>query len=349
VNRIAVIVTAVGAGVILCLVGGLAITGGVVTGAACMPPAATLATAASPPSTGQRTGQWDREQLDHATTVVAVGLQRQVPPRGWVIALATAMQESSLRNLEHLGEDNDHDSLGLFQQRPSQGWGTPEQILNPEHAAGEFYGRLVTIDGWEQMPVAEAARAVQRSTHPMAYAKWEPDAVALAAAVTGTTTELLTLCGAGGWVLPVDGPMVSGFRTAQRPDHDGIDIAAPKGTPIRAAASGTVTTSTCNAYTADGSPYPCDIDGSPSVRGCGWYVNLQHPDNTLTRYCHMVSRPMVGKGETVNAGQVIGHVGSSGSSSGPHLHLETHIGHPATSGSAVEPTGFLAARGVAVG
>lgn len=346
-NRIAAIVIAVGAGVILCLVGGLAITGGVVTGAACLPPTTASAAASSPP--GQPTGQWDREQLDHATTIVTVGRQRQVPPRGWVIALATAMQESSLRNLEHLGQDNDHDSLGLFQQRPSQGWGTPEQVLNPEYAAGKFYDKLVTIDGWEQLAVSDAAQAVQRSAHPTAYAKWEPDAAALTATIIGTTPELLALCGAGGWVLPVEGPVVSEFRTANRPGHDGIDISAPKGTPIRAAASGTVTTATCNAYTTDGRPYPCDIDGSPAVRGCGWYVNLQHPDSILTRYCHILARPLVGEGETVNAGQVIGHVGSSGNSSGPHLHLEIHIGHPASSGSAVEPTGFLAARGVPVG
>jgi murein DD-endopeptidase MepM/ murein hydrolase activator NlpD len=142
---------------------------------------------------------------------------------------------------------------------------------------------------------------------------------------------------------------VSGFRTAERPDHDGIDIAAPKGTHVRAAAAGTVVTATCNAHLPDGAPYSCDVDGSPSVRGCGWYLDLRHADGTVTRYCHLLTEPDVGEGDQVHTGQVIGLVGSSGHSSGPHLHLETHTGHPATSDNAVEPTQFLAVRGVTLG
>ena len=115
----------------------------------------------------QPAGQWDAEQLANARTIVSVGAERRIPPRGQVIALATAMQESTLRNLA----GGDRDSIGLFQQRPSQGWGTPAQISNPVYAAGKFYDKLATISGWQSMPLTEAAQAVQGSAYPDAYAK----------------------------------------------------------------------------------------------------------------------------------------------------------------------------------
>ena len=83
-----------------------------------------------------------REQMRNARAIVEVGQAMGLPPRAWVIAVATALQESSLRNLGHLGARNDHDSLGLFQQRPSAGWGTPKQVADPVYAATAFYKRL---------------------------------------------------------------------------------------------------------------------------------------------------------------------------------------------------------------
>ena len=109
------------------------------------------------------------EQLRNGGTIVGVGERLGVPIRGWMIAIATALQESGLRNLNY----GDRDSLGLFQQRPSQGWGTPAQILDPEYAAGEFYRRLLLVPGWESMRLTLAAQAVQRSAFPFAYARWE--------------------------------------------------------------------------------------------------------------------------------------------------------------------------------
>ncbi|XMS41354.1 hypothetical protein ACLF6K_16940 [Streptomyces xanthophaeus] len=118
------------------------------------------------------------EQAANAATIAAVGISKGLPDRAVTIALATAMQESSLRNLDH----GDRDSLGLFQQRPSQGWGTPEQITDPVYSAGIFYDHLVDVPGYSRLPLTVAAQKVQRSGYPQAYAKHEPDATVLTAA-----------------------------------------------------------------------------------------------------------------------------------------------------------------------
>ncbi|MDG4764490.1 M23 family metallopeptidase [Solwaraspora sp. WMMD406] len=292
------------------------------------------------------------EQAHNASVIVAVGERMRVPVRGWVIAVATALQESSLINHGHLGPDNDHDSLGLFQQRPSQGWGTPEQIMNPEYAAATFYERLLAVPEWERLPLTDAAQAVQRSAYPDAYARHEAQATEIVAAYTGGT---LPVCdgppiSASGWTSPVPGTAGSGFRTADRPDHDGVDIAAPKDTTIRAASGGIVARVLCNidgdSWEPTGDPMPCDSDGHPGLGGCGWYAEIRHADDIVSRYCHMVRQPTVTVGQTVIAGQPIGRVGSSGNSSGPHLHFEIHEGHPATSGNAVDPVPFMRSKGV---
>ena len=126
--------------------------------------------APSPPHT------WNSTQRDYATTIVQVGLALGIPERGLVVALATAMQESQLYNLGYLGASNDHDSLGLFQQRPSMGWGSEAQVTDPVYSATAFYLALRRVSGWESMEVTVAAQRVQRSAFPDAYAKWEGDA-----------------------------------------------------------------------------------------------------------------------------------------------------------------------------
>ncbi len=125
----------------------------------------------------------DLEQSRYAALIAAIAVQRGMPARAATIALATAYQESDLRNLEY----GDRDSLGLFQQRPSQGWGTTEQLLDPYYAANAFYDALAQVDGYESMPVTEAAQEVQRSGFPEAYADHEQDARVLASALTGNS------------------------------------------------------------------------------------------------------------------------------------------------------------------
>ncbi|WP_128379697.1 heavy metal transporter [Streptomyces cavernae] len=132
--------------------------------------------------------EFTAEQAVNAATISAIGTTRGMPERAVTIALATALQESELRNLEH----GDRDSLGLFQQRPSQGWGTEEEILDPAYAAGEFYRHLAKVPDYTSLPLTVAAQRVQRSGFPDAYAKHEPDAALLAAALTGRAAATLT-------------------------------------------------------------------------------------------------------------------------------------------------------------
>ncbi len=247
--------------IVMCCVGAAVIGAGGVAIAACTNPAPSLtgATPGSPPPPPAGgwppIGQWTSTQVANAAIIVAVGQQLHLPPRGWVIAVATAMQESALTNTP----GGDQDSVGLFQQRPSQGWGTPTQLMDPVYAATQFYTHLLRVPHWQDLPLTVAAQAVQLSAYPDAYAKHEPDAMAIVSKVSGLAQAALAACGAAGtWTQPVHGPIVSGFRTPQRPTHQGVDIAAPAGTTIVAASAGTVTVVTCQAIAPDGSDYGCD-------------------------------------------------------------------------------------------
>ncbi|MEU3454446.1 hypothetical protein ABZ671_12690 [Micromonospora sp. NPDC006766] len=121
------------------------------------------------------------EQVADAKAIIAATKKAGLPERAAVISIATSLQESKLENLGHLGDQNDHDSLGLFQQRPSSGWGTPEQITDPEYATTAFLKGLKQVDGWQDMPLTKAAQTVQVSAYPDAYAQWEQQAADLVA------------------------------------------------------------------------------------------------------------------------------------------------------------------------
>ena len=121
------------------------------------------------------------DQAGNAAIIAAVAVRRQLPARAASIGIATAVQESKLRNIEY----GDRDSVGLFQQRPSQGWGTREQILDPVYASGEFFDALTKVAGYERMEITDVAQAVQRSAYPEAYADHEPQGRAMASALSG--------------------------------------------------------------------------------------------------------------------------------------------------------------------
>ncbi len=120
-------------------------------------------------------------QSENAALIAAVAVRRGLPARAVSIALATAFQESKLRNIDY----GDRDSVGLFQQRPSQGWGTEEELLDPTYAANAFYDELEEVDGYQDMRITEAAQAVQRSGFPEAYEEHAEGARVLASALTG--------------------------------------------------------------------------------------------------------------------------------------------------------------------
>lgn len=130
---------------------------------------------------GTTEAQVDLEQAQWSALIAAIGIERGLPPRATTIAIATAFQESKLHNIDH----GDRDSVGLFQQRPSQGWGTVEQILDPHYSIGKFFDGLVKVKGYAGMKITAAAQKVQRSAFPGAYAQHENDARALASALTG--------------------------------------------------------------------------------------------------------------------------------------------------------------------
>ena len=148
---------------------------------AAAPDSTTSICTAAPGGAPVNTRDLTAAQLGNSQVIAQVGVEMNVPMPGETIAIATALQESDLQNLDY----GDRDSLGLFQQRPSQGWGTPAQIMNPSYAAGQFYKQLLRIPGWRSMPTTQAAQAVQRSAFPDAYAKWQDEAQTLAAQFTG--------------------------------------------------------------------------------------------------------------------------------------------------------------------
>lgn len=128
------------------------------------------------------------EQAGNAAIITAVGVARRLPDAAVQIALAAALQESKLVNLDY----GDRDSLGLFQQRPSQGWGNSKQIMNPRYSAGRFYQALMKIHGWQRLPAGAVAQRIQQSAFPAAYDRWHDEAVALSSALLGQRPAALS-------------------------------------------------------------------------------------------------------------------------------------------------------------
>jgi hypothetical protein len=152
------------------------------------PVAQAPACTVTPVTTGGAGFALSPEQTDNAATIAAVGQQLGMPAHAVTVAFATALQESHLINLA----GGDLDSAGLFQQRPSEGWGTHAQVTDPVHASLAFYQHLRTVPGWTTLSVTDAAQRVQHSGAPDAYAQWEDEARALAVAFTGQRPAALT-------------------------------------------------------------------------------------------------------------------------------------------------------------
>jgi hypothetical protein len=159
-----------------------------------------------------KVSELDPEQAGNAAVIAAVAVRRGLPGRAATIGIATAIQESKLTNLP----GGDRDSLGLFQQRPSQGWGTPAQIRDPVYASNAFYDVLVKVEGYENLPITKAAQTVQRSAFPSAYADHEPEARVLASALTGFSPAGLACVLSDVGTLPAQTPDAGGLTPRAR-------------------------------------------------------------------------------------------------------------------------------------
>lgn len=252
---------------------------------------------------------WNGDQHANAAAIVEAGAEMGVPAQGWVIAVATAMQESTLLSLDH-GDAVGPDSRGLFQQRTS--WGPESVRMDPKGAARLFYARLLALAGWESMPLSHAAQAVQVSAYPDAYAKWEDDAQALVGEVTGGKAAGAWCRGAtgpGGWALPLDAEHVVP-PMKEHHDYPAVDIGVAVGAPVYAMTAGTVR-----------------VVDQPG--GCGAGVAVTTPEGHEWIYCH--ASQVTASGGAVVAGQQImlsgGAPGSpgAGSSTGPHLHVQLRV------------------------
>jgi hypothetical protein len=174
------------------------------------------------------------EQARNASLIAAIAIRRGMPAHAATIGLATAMQESKLYNLR----GGDRDSLGLFQQRPSQGWGTPREILDPVHATNAFYDALQRVPGYQTLAVTKAAQEVQHSGFPEAYASYENDARALASALTGYSPAAFSCHLPAPADPPAPAPRrANDLRTALRPAFGSVEVSVATGGRLDVAAA----------------------------------------------------------------------------------------------------------------
>ncbi len=139
------------------------------------------------PRVAVRVSDLDTEQRAIVEQIIAIGKQRRLPPRAWQIAIQAGMTESRLHNL-HYG---DRDSLGIFQMRPSQGWGSVAQVTDPVYEINKFYDKLLMVPGWETQRPGDSAQDIERSAFPARYHQWEPLAVNVIGTVGGDVTEFV--------------------------------------------------------------------------------------------------------------------------------------------------------------
>ena len=308
------------------------------------------------------------KQIRNAAIIIGQASAKSLPQKAVIVALMTAMQETRLLNLANDGSDkrltpeqaavarksldyphegvgHDWDSVGLFQQRPATGWGSAEELMQPDVAAGKFFDALAKVGGWEQMDPVEAAQAVQRSKYPDAYAKWANLAIDVAEKIAGGTCAPAgggPVVSAEGWTNPLPGGRITSRYSMGRVHpifgrtmpHLGTDIAKPMGTPILAAQAGTV-------VKVGGGPGRV-IDSEYGISG--WMVAIDHGGGIETTYNHMAGRSPLHVGQKVSAGQVVGNVGNSGISSGPHLHFGVRQNK-----KYIDAEPFMKERGVTLG
>lgn len=288
-------------------------------------------------------------QLINAAHVIQAGKDLGLGVRDQTIGVMTAMGESGLQVIDY-GDAAGPDSRGLFQQRDNGAWGSYADRMDPYISSSNFFEAMKLVTNRETLEPTIVAHRTQRNADPYHYSKYWDSAVQVVEELSGVDTGLmpgagdLVCVGAGpgtpgevneeGWAHPSTGPLTShyGMRTdpvtgAFTRLHAGTDLAGGGDNgPIWAAQEGVV----------------IDVYTDPSG---GWTIDVDHGGGVMTRYKHMwASGVLVSTGDQVDAGQQIGRVGSSGNSTGPHLHFEVHI-----NGESVDPEPFMAKVGVTLG
>lgn len=269
--------------------------------------------------------RFDADQLRNAAIIANVGRSMGMSKRDIQIGLMTAMQESMLRNINY----GDRDSLGLFQQRPSMGWGTPAQVTDPEYAARKFFSVLKGVEGRGSMPMTLAAQAVQRSAYPLAYAKWADEAKDILDSMdTSGGISGGFKAGSGGWRKP----SVPGRGWSNTHDYRN-----PIGSPLYAVSDGTIVES--RAITSGGSPGN-GLYRTP-YRSYGETIAMRTASGDIFRYAHLSpGKRFVRAGQKVLGGSLIGLSGNTGNSTGPHTHFDVNGNYDAL--------GWLRAKGVSL-
>ncbi|MEU2201697.1 M23 family metallopeptidase [Isoptericola sp. NPDC019482] len=319
--------------------------------AACNPdPGAQSGVSIDPDSVPDTTiAGYGHEQLVNAAHVIQAGKDLSLGVRDQTIGVMTAMGESGLRVIDY-GDAAGPDSRGLFQQRDNGAWGSYSDRMDPYISSTNFFKAMQQIDARDTLEPTIVAHRTQRNADPYHYAKYWDAAVQIVEELAGTDTGLVPgtgdqVCagkGAGtigkvnaeGWAQPAKGPLVSHYGMRVDPVtgaftrlHAGADLAGGgDGGPIWAAQDGVVIDTFTDSYG-------------------GWNIDVDHGGGVVTRYKHMwASGVLVNTGDQVRAGEQIGRVGSSGNSTGPHLHFEVHV-----NGEPVDPEPFMAEVGITLG
>jgi murein DD-endopeptidase MepM/ murein hydrolase activator NlpD len=271
-------------------------------------------------------------KLAIATSIYQVGVSRSPAEssRAIAAAIAAGIQESNLTN----NPGGDRDSAGVFQMRPSQGWGTRDEVLDVTYAANKWFDTLHrNVPGSiDSMPLIDIAIDVENPNLNAYHSRWNWDKTAAELLTTVAVPGASQSCQTTGWTLPLEAKTYTiNDEFGMRLDpiflkvmlHDGVDLGAAKDTPIHAAHSGTV------LFAGPNGSY-------------GNYVGLDNGDGIVTGYGHMTSvAPGLKAGDQVSTGQVIGYVGSTGGSTGNHLHFLLHI-----NGKPSDPVAFMNSNGV---
>lgn len=281
-----------------------------------------------------------QEKFKIVQSAYDAGMRREkpMPVRAIWLVIATGIQESNLTNLL---DEVDHDSAGYLQQRPSQGWGTYQDVTDPYRATQTFFEHLedkYTAEEILSLPLKELAIGVQNPS-VAAYGRWNWDKTAAELLDMVVSPGVEESCNASpeGWQLPVDADsycVTYGYgmrKDARSPTgeamHGGVDMACNANEPIYAVADGTVVFAGENG-------------------GFGWQVRIDHGDGTITSYSHMVAWSIpstVVKDARVTRGQTIGNVGTTGRSFGEHLHFEVSV-----DGERVDPEPFMRSKGIPI-